>query len=675
MQNIQLLLCRFLVRKPFVFFSLLLVLILLGAFTHKVYADFLFLQNQNIKNLSVVDELVVPLIGLTVFCSIFFNSVLSAAFLPSVNSAGHLHLLKVARLSDWSKLGLCLTPILLLAVIPLLYVFAILLSLDLATQLDWVRICFASLGILAISFVSCCFGLVLSYRLKHSITVLLGVMSLIFGWLALEMFFLYGADNSGWRGLFLALFNLRNGLIVYADIASYIILCVFSLSLLYLIVSAKFKVYHIASLILVVALMLVGVANLQGYSDVSRTKKNTLNSELVELVKTKSVPLEVVAVVDEVTNRDEIIAGFKTIKRYFPDSKIEFKPRQALHESLKFSGEFIQLSLGDLDQVIAYPFDLPVKQAFEVALLRMLKRKAQWLTFVEGHGEASPLGGKSSDLSQLYESLTTAGWPVAVQNLQLLPELSDNSQLLIIASSKEAWLTKEINLVLKYLQNGGNLLVLSDPKGQLPQQILGYFGLAIQPGVLIDWQGHQSGTPHPAILIVDKMQNHPTVASLNSVLAFPWSHGWQVNPEKVVNQFNIETVVASHKAVWNELNSDATVLSFDESHGEVQQAFSVAVAFESTHSGQRAVFVGDSHFAANTAINNYANKQFALNLINWLTDSSISELPPSSNLDSSIRPNSIVHWLMRWGFSLVFPMIILFVWLGVLSRKGKDSGD
>ncbi|MGX5172780.1 DUF4350 domain-containing protein [Aliikangiella sp. IMCC44653] len=662
MPSMPILLVRFLIRKPIVFLSLVAVLAVLGLFTHKVYLDFLFLQNQNIKNLSVVDELVVPLVGLVVFTSILFISVLSAAFLPSINHSGHSHLLSMSKLSSRKLLSFYLTPFVVLGSLPLVYVGFILISLDLATQLDWVRIAASFIGVLVVSVVCSCLGLVLSLKIKHPMAVLLTLLSLVLGYLAFEMSFLYAAEINQWRGLFLPLLSLRNGLIVYADIANYFIWTLYAISLVFIAISCNRHGVKMFLATVVAALLLIVAAYIPGYSDVSQAQKNTLDSELVKLLETNQNVLKVTAVVDEVTNRDEIIAGFSTLKRYFPQTQLEFKSRQSLQSSLGFAGEFIQLSLGDLTQVVAYPFDLPVKQAFEVALLQMLKRKSQWLTFIEGHGEASPLGRESSDLSQLYQSLTAAGWPVAVQNLQLLPELSDNSQLLVIASSKEDWLTKETNLLLNYLEQGGNLLVLSDPKSRLPQKVLDYFGISPLPGVLIDWQGHQSGTPHPAILIVDKMQSHPTVSTLNSVLAFPWSHAWLVDSQAAANQFNVENIVLSPQAVWNELNSEATVLSFDESQGELQQAFSVGVAFEHKQTNQRAIFIGDSHFAANTAINNYANKQFALNLFNWLTHSVIKQSPEASNLDSSIKPHRLVFWLMQWGFSLLFPVILLSIW-------------
>jgi len=291
----------------------------------------------------------------------------------------------------------------------------------------------------------------------------------------------------------------------------------------------------------------------------------------------------------------------------------------------------------------------------------MLLRKKHWVTFIEGHGEASLFAKKTAGLGELYKALTTMGWSVAAQNLATRPTITDNTQLIVVASSQTQWLPAEVDRLVDYLKQGKNLLWMMDPDSVMPQVISELLGIKTYPGSLVDWQGYQSGTPHPAIVIVNQLEKHPTVASLTSLLAFPWSSGLLIENSKH-SKIKLEPMLLTHSGVWNELNIQAEELVFNQEQGEKQQAFILAAAYENKDSNQRIVILGDSSFASDSAINNYANKDFALNLIHWLTYHKIDKAK-QIDYDNAIRPTVYGHWVMRWFFSLCLPALVFIVWL------------
>jgi len=241
---------------------------------------------------------------------------------------------------------------------------------------------------------------------------------------------------------------------------------------------------------------------------------------------------------------------------------------------------------------------------------------------------------------------------------------------LIIAASKTKWLPKEIDTVLAYLKAGGNLLVLREQNDSLPQEIENYLAINMNKGILIDWQGYQSGTPHPAILIVNDFSSHVVNTNIDSLLAFPWSVGLEIDEKKSSDESEYQTILKSHRGVWNEFNSDATELSFNRGIGEQQKSFGLAFSIENEKLNQRMIVVGDSSFLSDSTINNYANRQFSLNLISWLTAQKF-EASSDQHKDDFIRVTPITHFLFNWLFSLILPLLFLLVILLLQFRKPK----
>jgi len=148
---------------------------------------------------------------------------------------------------------------------------------------------------------------------------------------------------------------------------------------------------------------------------------------------------------------------------------------------------------------------------------------------------------------------------------------------------------------------------------------------------------------------------------LNNILAFPWTRGLKQTNKDAGSIIEFKTIVMSHKNVWNEIDINDETLTFDQDKNELKRSFPIAVSRHNIQNQQKIIVVGDSHFASDSAINNYSNKQFALNLVSWLTNSEISD-EFSAERDSSINPSRLAHWVMNWFFCLLLPALLAAYW-------------
>ncbi len=101
------------------------------------------------------------------------------------------------------------------------------------------------------------------------------------------------------------------------------------------------------------------------------------------------------------------------------------------------------------------------------ALLQLANADERWVTFLTGHGERAPDGIANFDLGQFGKELDRRKIKAQALNLATMPDIPSNSALLVITAPAVPLLPGEIELIKRYIQQGGNLLLLSR-SGQPP---------------------------------------------------------------------------------------------------------------------------------------------------------------------------------------------------------------
>ncbi|WP_185964360.1 Gldg family protein [Aliikangiella marina] len=664
-------LTRLLWRSPSVIITLVAVLVAMGFFTRLSYQQFLFLQAQNLSSLSVFNEVIMPLAGLTLISQLLVGIIASVQLMPRLVQLGQSFLIYQAGIPPLQSYLILVFPIIIISFIPWLFFLLISIHIDFASQLDTLRLLVAAIGLISVGLVGVMVVVCCNFVASRVLTGLLLSTILVATLLSFDSMNALLWSQSYWRGLLSPFYRFREGIVVVADLIALSGWLVFLFSLGFLLLHRRLTCNKNKPLsILFIGVFLVATAGLyQGQWDLTNDKRNSLDSILLTKLEQQDQPLVITAVINEETNRDEILRGFDVVKRFYDKSEISFRARQSLGPEFQYQGEYIQFQLGEMYQAIAYPLEYNVKASFEMAISQMLRRKSQWITFVEGHGEASPIAKNTSDLGELHNTIKMMGWPVAAQNLTTTPVISDNTGLLVIASSKQSWQKQEEDLVLDYLKNGGNLLLMVDPDSVMPPRLEETIGISRIPGTLVDWSGYQGGTPHPAIVIVNQLTDHPTVNKLNNLLAFPWASALEVVELKVNPNVEYTSILRTPQGVWTEFNVESEQLAFNQEQGELQGSFDIALARVDQSNQQKVVVVGDSHFASDSAVNNYANKQFALNLISWLTNLPIDEQQVAQNRDSSLRPSRLGHFVFNWGYGLLLPSLLLLLWFWRKRRR------
>jgi hypothetical protein len=317
------------------------------------------------------------------------------------------------------------------------------------------------------------------------------------------------------------------------------------------------------------------------------------------------------------------------------------------------------------------PSSFKGESAITGAILAVTEEKQRKVCFLVGHGEKDPdefeeMKGCSMIASRLKQD------NLLVERLKLAEKhkIPDDCDVLVIAGPTKRLTQEELELVGKFLDNRGRLIVMLDPlsdSGLEPllekwnvkldnNMIMARVSImGLREGITFDAQAGEYGA-HP---IVDKLKDiityFPRARSLETVESGP---GGEASTDKPKTTALIKTP----DAFWGE--TDFRALERREARmdagADKQGPLTVAVAVErgGNVSGvevgsSRLVVIGTSSFLINRYAVEGANTDFFLNSVNWLLQREQASLGISPKTPEEFRFHIVGRQFMGLVLSLI----------------------
>ena len=292
----------------------------------------------------------------------------------------------------------------------------------------------------------------------------------------------------------------------------------------------------------------------------------------------------------------------------------------------------------------------PIRIAY--AAMRALKERVETVCFVTGHGETFRPIPAHFHYSHV-ETLRGHDIPGAGDVLEVAPEQLDRLQLalseigyelrgIVTASAnaipsdctvvadigpRTAFAAGETGLLVKYLADGGRLLLLLDPVfpvgADLQKQLLGAVGLSAEPAIVIDPLNHFRTDPDK--VAVPYYPPHPITERL-ALTVFPQARplGLAPPPDGVRTALLASSSQDSYRrpaAVGGSALASAE-LALPDAEGRGAQALAVAVEGvwpgASSDKHFRLVLAGTSKFATNEYFPYVSNGELSVAMLRWL---------------------------------------------------------
>jgi len=417
-------------------------------------------------------------------------------------------------------------------------------------------------------------------------------------------------------------------------------------------------------LTLAILLILIALAWLsRSYTaeiDLTENNSNTLSAASQKILSTLTEPITVTAYIKETTLQQQLAQLLNRYQRFKSNITIKFIDPTTVPEKAR------ELNIGPQGAIIieyqgrSEKLTYLDESSLSNALLQLANTSERWITFLTGHGERSPAGNANFDLGLFANQLERRKIKVQTINLAQHTSIPDNSSLLVLASPAVPLLTGELNIISEYIEQGGNLLLLTDPDNHHLKSIEQQIGLNKLTGTIVDSSSRLYGIDDPSFVLVSEYSRHPITINFNSMTVFPITAAFEINQE---SEFKIEALLSSVDSSWTETDDIVGKIQFNVDTEEQQGPLAIAYALTQNFTAkkqQRIVAMGDADFLSNSYLGNVGNSELGFRLINWLThDDQFIEIPAKIAAGKSLQLSKLAIGTIGFGFLLILPLLLV----------------
>jgi ABC-type uncharacterized transport system involved in gliding motility auxiliary subunit len=396
---------------------------------------------------------------------------------------------------------------------------------------------------------------------------------------------------------------------------------------------ANAVVYSLAFIGLLVAINYLGIAYNTKF-DMTAEKVFSLSPQSVHVVKELKQPIKLIGFVQ---NGHSPVAEALYQEYAYASPKVSFQLVDPVHnpelaERYKVSvNNTTHIQYGNQGTNVT---DLS-EQAITNGILKVIKSANRTVYFAYGEGEADPNDSQTANgFSQFQNALEGENYQVKRILLAAQPKVPDDCNVLIIAGPTRPLLPHEIDAINDYLKRGGRVLVMLRPPR--PDQafdesalvkLVGDWGVRAGHDVVVDQVVRLFAGPALGLdPIVSTYGPHPITASFDKQTVFPMTRSIEaIDPPKPGLIFT--PLAKTGDSSWAETNLtnifEKQVAAFTKSdtRGPITVAAAVTANLKQMGMGEgeaRLVVFGDTKFADNHYINNFFNRDFIMNSVDWL---------------------------------------------------------
>lgn len=320
------------------------------------------------------------------------------------------------------------------------------------------------------------------------------------------------------------------------------------------------------------------------------------------------------------------------------------------------------------------------------ALILVSRKVNPTVYFVTGHGEIDLDSRENEGGSELKGMLLAKTLTVKTLNLRESNAIPTDARVLVFWGSKEGFFDSEIEMIKKYLDQGGHALFGIDPdfNGDGPVKLKGLlqsYGLEVHNDLVIDRIKNANGSQGTVPVIHQFDPNHPITKDFKGTVFLPLTSSMQdiASSKGMRPQWHLLGQSNQFPASWGEVNRDelATLKVTYNEGVDYQGPLGYFAAYERKLDEEgtkeiRMVAFGNSTFVINTYKKFPQNFILFLNTMNWLVG---EDRLISFNI-AGIEDRPIFMSQNQIGviffFTVIFaPLVLLIFALALYKRRQK----
>ncbi len=432
--------------------------------------------------------------------------------------------------------------------------------------------------------------------------------------------------------------------------------------------------YGSNSLILTVAFVgIIFVANYIVFQnpkswDLTQDKSNTLANETLQALAT--LPEKVTATAFYTTSlnsssADELLSKFKSNsggKFDYSFVNPDTDPIAAREAGITGDGKIL-LQMGKTKEIASYADEAELTKT----LIRLISPEPRVVYFLEGHGEPTLDTSGKINFSTAKTTLESKNYTVNSLNLLSTNKIPEDALAVIIAGPLKPLTETEVDLLKKYVDAGGSLVVMEDPTmltefGNSPDLLAKYltsdWGITLDNDVVIDLVN----TQNPLQAVSSQIAQHPITQNLtqNYIVILPQARSLSVSaPIENVTQ---TPLILTTEQSWGETElSSNSQPEFDPAK-DLPGPLNLAIVGENSVTKGRVVVFGNSLFATNNGFDSFGNGNIFINSVDWAAEQEnlINITPREKTARTFVPPTNAAFIIMIIVAVLVLPGMVVF---------------
>ncbi|HXV13237.1 MAG TPA: Gldg family protein [Candidatus Krumholzibacteria bacterium] len=386
--------------------------------------------------------------------------------------------------------------------------------------------------------------------------------------------------------------------------------------------------------------------------DLTRNHRHTLSPQTTALLDSLDRDVEVTGFFRQASARrdgaEDLFALYAGRSHRFRASVVDPDRQPDLARRLGASLDEVVVQADDARRVVRTVDE----ESLTNAILSVTRTGTRAVYFVTGHGEKDPQVSDREGYSAVRHGLESQGYVVRAASLMGGAPVPDDCAVLVLAGPRQDYFAEEVTAVRRYLDAGGSLLALIDPRVEVPRlaQLFARYHLGLVDAVVLDELALDAGDRSfdATVAKVRRYESHPITRDFNYVTMFPRARPVVIAEDSVVAGLEARYLCISDDRAWGEVDMESFAIGRATRDGaDIAGPLPIAAAATRTPlspagvgagSGKsRVVLVGDSDFAGNTMYNVLGNSDFFLNAIAFLSeDENMIRIRPRRPLGESV---------------------------------------
>jgi hypothetical protein len=315
-----------------------------------------------------------------------------------------------------------------------------------------------------------------------------------------------------------------------------------------------------------------------------------------------------------------------------------------------------------------------------------LVRPERTLYLTVGHGERNAKGSELRDedkvtvMTDILKRLNLKTTDIGMAQ-GLGKEIPAAASAVLIMGPTEPFLPEEVDTLLKYVRDGGKLLVMVDPDKKTGlERLLDGVGVTVLPGTVAsstNFMRRAHNASDHAIIYSNQYGAHPSVTTATRhqrevATVLVNAAALAASTSKAEPKPRVTFPIRSAKEFWRDLDGD-----FIRGAGETAEQLNLAAAATIKAEGDkegRAVVIGDSDFMSDKIAPNQGNYLVFVDMLAWLVGNEELSGEVSSEEDVAIEHTSERDkvWFYVTTFAVPAPIVALGLWVARRRRRRSE---